>query len=136
MTIRTSSSSVQSILGDNYDGSTDLTAFIATASALTDHVAAKDSDGILSATVLELIERWLAAHFYAHADQLKTQEGRGQSNASYQGQYGMGLKGTKYGQAALDLDFTGALAALGKKRIGMSWLGLVPSDQTDYEDRD
>lgn len=133
---RTSASTVQSILGDNYDGSTDVSPFIDTATAVVDRLSALDTDSVLSASVLELIERWLAAHYYAHMDQLKASEGRGKSNADYQGQYGMDFKGTKYGQAALGLDFTGNLASLGKAKIKFSWLGLVPSEQTDHEDRD
>lgn len=132
---RTTVKAVEAILGGNHDGRTDLDPFIATATVLADRIDAKDG-GILSTAALERIEAYLAAHFYCHADQLKQSETRGRASAVYQGQTGMGLRSTQYGQAAIDLDYSGTLASLGKKAASLSWLGLPPSEQTDYEDRD
>jgi len=100
-----------------------------------DHVASQDSGRILSATLLERIEAFLSAHFYAHADQLKQSESIGRSSAVYQGRTEVGLRSTQYGQTAVDLDLTGTLSSLGKKKATMAWLGKVESDQIDYEDR-
>lgn len=132
---RTTSSAVEAILLNHYDGSSDLSAFIATATALVDHVASQDSGSILSATMLGRIEAFLSAHFYAHADQLKQSESIGRSSAVYQGRTEVGLRSTQYGQTAVDLDLTGTLSSLGKKKATMTWLGKNEPDQIDYEDR-
>lgn len=144
MAIRTSDASVQAILLDQYDtdGSPSLTAFIATANSLTDYVDSCDSDGDLSSATLELIERWLAAHYYAHADQLQKSKTTGDASSSFQGEFGKGLESTQYGQAAMNLDTTGCLAKKnreminGKVGISVTWLGKKKSQQTPYEQRD
>jgi hypothetical protein len=128
---RTSSSKVQEILVDHYDSvnSISLTAFISTANSLTNKVASNDADTLLSSTDLELVERWLAAHFYAHADQLSQSRGGGRANASFQGQTAMALTSTQYGQTAMVLDVTGYLSRLSQQAVSgpvkasMSWLG-------------
>lgn len=126
---RTSASSVQDILGGNYDGSTDVSPFIATATSVVDRLSALDTGSVLSSTTLELIERWLSAHFYTVMDPLKKSEGRGKSSADYNDR--------SYLDMAKMLDSSGNLGKLmNAKSISVSWLGLVPSEQTDYEDRD
>lgn len=83
-------------------------------------------------TRLELIERWLAAHFYCVYDPRAQNESAGVS-ASYEGSAAMFLERTRYGQMAMILDTAGGLAALNDKakkgtarRIGVSWLGVTP----------
>jgi len=126
---RTTELAVQNILGTNYDGSTDVDPFIATATNIVDRLSALDTESVLSATTLELIERWLSAHFYTVMDPLKKSEGRGKSNASYNDR--------SYLDMAKMLDSSGNLGNLmSGKSISVKWLGLVPSEQTDYEDRD
>lgn len=132
---RTTASDVEAILLDHYDGSSDLAPFIATATALVDYVASKDTDSVLSAALLERIEAFLSAHFYGHADQFKQEEGRGKTSAMYQGKTNMGLRSTQYGQTALDLDLTGTLTTLGKKKLKVHWLGKTEDNWNDYEDR-
>lgn len=130
MTYRTTDSEVREIIDVEEDK--DLDRFIATASNLVDWLDAQDTDGDLSSTTLQLIEMWLAAHFYAHYDQLYTQRQTGKSMAIFQGQTGMNLASTQYGQTAMDLDVTNRLRArsVGKKKVNFTWLG------TDYEDLD
>lgn len=129
MTIRTTSSAVEGILVDHYDGATSLTPFIETASSITNKVSSNDTDSLLNATDLELIERWLAAHFYAHSDQLPQSKNTGRASASFQGQTGMVFNSTQYGQTALGLDITGYLAKLqaqastGPIKASAVWLG-------------
>lgn len=129
MTIRTTSSKVQDILGRHYDDSTDLTGFITTASSLVDKVSSNDSDVLLNATSLEIVERWLAAHCYAHMDQLMSSESGGGASGQYQGQTAMYFDSTQYGQMAMVLDVTGYLAKLNKQAkegrmvASMVWLG-------------
>jgi hypothetical protein len=134
MAVRTSSASVQGILTE-YDSSISLTPFIDAASALVDRVSTLDTASVLTAAMLELIERWLAAHFYACADQLPSAESAGKSSTTWQGQTGMGLDFTQYGQMAKRLDFTGALASIDKhkSRPGISWLGQKAED-AEYDD--
>lgn len=126
---RTSSGDVEAILGGHYGGSTDLDAFILTAASLVGKCSAADTGGVHSASDLELIERWLAAHFYAHSDQLTQTRSTGKASATFQGQTAMVFNSTQYGQTALALDTTGYLAKLqqqamtGPKKAGGVWLG-------------
>lgn len=137
---RTTSAAVQGVLGGNYDGITSLTPFIDTATVIVDRVAtcATDRDRTLTAAELELIERWLAGHFYEHHDQMYTSKSTSSASGSFQGQWGKYLESTKYGMAAVSIDASGCLAALaaGQQRARAIWLGKPPSDQTDYLDRD
>lgn len=143
MAVRTLSASVQAILGGHYDSdaATDLTPFIATANALTDQVDACDTDNVLDATELELIERYLAAHFYAHSDQIAKSRTTGDASISFQGTTGKGLDSTQYGQSAMLLDETGCLSKKnqqminGKKKATVTWMGKAESAQTSYVDR-
>jgi hypothetical protein len=84
-----------------------------------------------TATRLELIERWLTAHFYAIRDPRTTQETAGSVAASYQSRVDLGLDVTHYGQQAKRLDTAGGLAQLDeemkegspKLNVGIAWLG-------------
>jgi len=67
-------------------------------------------DGKLSESLLKRIEIQLAAHFASAQDQRAESVDQQSTSVDYQGETGMGLKGTKYGQNALALDTTGALA--------------------------
>lgn len=125
---RTTSSAVEGII--QVDSSIDLSGFIDTATALVDWLESKDTDGELTATQLERIECFLAAHFYAHRDQLLQSKSTGKASGSFQGQTGMFLKSTQYGQTALLLDTTGYLADMNKTAdsgqrpvAGAVWLG-------------
>ncbi|GAF90891.1 unnamed protein product, partial [marine sediment metagenome] len=82
-------------------------------------------------------------HFYAHADQLYQARSTAGASATFQGQTGMILLSTQYGQTAMLLDVTGLLAKLskdaeegGKRKVTAAWLGRRPSAQTAYVDRD
>jgi hypothetical protein len=144
MAIRTTADNVKAILVNHYDlsNSPDLTAFIATANVLTDQVDACDTNNSLDATELELIERYLAAHFYAHSDQIAKSRTTGDASISFQGTTGKGLDSTQYGQTAMLLDETGCLTRKntqmieGKKRATVTWMGKTKSAQTNYVDRD
>lgn len=84
---------------------------------------------------LELIERWLAAHFYTNRDPRTKSEKAGSVSESYQTQIDLGFDSSHYGQTAMRLDTNGGLAKLnedtkaGKPRVGVAWLGC--SDQSD-----
>lgn len=136
---RTSSSSVQGVLLQDYDSnrSPDLSPFIDTANAIVTRAAAcATARGItLSDSELELIERWLAAHCYKMSDQAVASRNTGKAGGSFQGQTAMYFESTKYGQTAVGLDYSGCLTALNKPRAQAFWLGKPESDQIDYEDR-
>lgn len=141
---RTTSSLVIALLGNsathpkglgNYDGVSDVTQWIDSATAIVDRVATcATGKGItLSTTELELIERWLAAHYYTKYDPLYASKSTGRASASF-------IQDPKvperYKAGALDLDPSGCLAGiLAGARAGAAWLGKRPSDQTDYADR-
>ncbi len=142
MAIRTSETAVREIT--ETDSSIRLTEFNAAASALTDFVDTCDTGNVLSATQLRQIEMWLAAHFYAHRDQLLSEEKTADVAGVYQvGNPGEGsLDTTQYGRTAKLLDVTGCLANLdeqsktGRRTASVTWLGKPVSAQIKYEDRD
>jgi len=128
MAIRTTSSAVEEII--EVDSSIDLDPFIETASALVDkHCAAANS--AYTAAELELIERWLSAHFYAIRDPRSLIDYLGKLSSTIESKVDLGLNVTRYGQMAMILDSYGGLAALnenminkgGRRVIGITWLG-------------
>jgi len=145
---RTTAAAVKAVMlpGEEYDTVTEpsLTPFIDTASAYVDDIvtcAAERSPAVtLSAARLELIERWLAAHFYAQSDKPYASKNTEGASASFHGQTAMYLESTLYGQTAMRLDKSGCLSSIGsgaeRKVASAVWLGRPPSEQTDYSDRD
>lgn len=130
---RTTYAQVAEIIEIDATITTDAAPFIATANALVTRVCADklDEDGTAYYTDddLELIERWLAAHFYAIRDPRYASEAAGSVNASYQYKVDLHLAVTTYGQQAMMLDTAGGLAALSKgkrRRVGASYLGTDP----------
>lgn len=125
MAVRTTEAAVSAII--EVDATIGLTPFIEVASAIVDDVC---TDSGYSSTKLELIERWLAAHFYAIRDMRTAQEVAGSVSQSFQFKLGLNLANTMYGQQAMLVDTAGNLAALskrmekGKKQsVGVTWLG-------------
>jgi hypothetical protein len=136
MSVRTTERAVKSILGGHYDGTTGLQPFIDTASSLVDDIAVADSS--ISASRLELIERWLAAHYYEHADPITASRSTGGASGQFQGRTDMGFDSTKYGQEAKRLDSSGLLVKLDqplRPKAGCVWLGKQPSSQLDADER-
>jgi hypothetical protein len=98
----------------------DIEAFITASNSLVTGVLG--SEGLGSARLKE-IERWLAAHFLAHAGTDKTvgqvvEEQIGDTRRRFSdGQAAFGkLDSTRYGKMALLLDTSGRLAGLGRTR--------------------
>jgi len=75
---------------------------------VTEHLA----DSGLSEDMLAKIELYLAAHYVALTEEggALTRDKLGDADTSYANIYEQGLKSTRFGQAALALDSTGALA--------------------------
>lgn len=136
---RTTSAAVIELLGDDYNGTTVLTGFISTANVLVTRVAAcAAAKGItLTAEELELMERWLSAHFYQQSDKGYSQRATLGASGTFGGKTDMGLNSTMYGQSAMTMDPSGCLAAITmRKTAGLLWLGKPPSDQIPYQNRD
>lgn len=109
------------------DGGIDLAPFISTANELVTECC---GDVGYTETRLELIERWLTAHFYAIRDPRAQSEKAGSVAASYAMKVDMHLQATQYGQQALTLDTNGGLAALNQRALkgklaqaSVKWLG-------------
>lgn len=138
---RTTAALVRAILRDDYDGESDVSPFIASATVVVTRVAACAVAKLEPLTVeeLELIERWLAAHYYgctASNDRPIQEQTTEKAKGVFQGRTGMALESTYYGQVALTLDPSGCLAAVTKRtKARLTWAGLNPTDQTAYEDR-
>lgn len=139
MAWRANEDDVRTTLEDDFPASIRLAPHLDTATALTDRIAAQDSDSVLSAAILKRIEMYLAGHFATGQSQGVTEEKTADASAKYQGEYGKRLEGTWPGQQALLLDETGFLDKLNradKIKGTFGWLGTPPSSQTAYVDRD
>lgn len=133
---RTDATKVASII--ELDEDIDVMPFIEAANELVTEVCPAASDvgdeAGYTDTRLELIERWLAAHFYAIRDPRMTNVAPTGLSVGYQGRTDMGFNHTSYGQQALRLDTKGGLAAIEAKakrgggKVGMYWLGTDPCD--------
>lgn len=133
MAIRTTAEDVEDLLDHSVDTSTDLDAYIETANMIVD-------DNLLnygySDAKLELIERWLSAHFYTLAQKptIVSESADGASESYDVKTLGTNFASTRYGQQAMLLDYRGKLAALGKKlesgrmRIGTAYMGRISPD--------
>lgn len=122
---RTTSELVQGII--QVQEGVDLAPFIDTANQLTTDICGEYD---YTAVKLELIERWLAAHFYAIFDSQLSAAKAGSVSVRFQNKIDYGLKLTHWGQTAMRLDTEGGLAAWDNaanttKRIKVSigWLG-------------
>jgi hypothetical protein len=115
------------------DAAISLDPFIETASELVEEVCAIAD---YSVSRLELIERWLSAHFYAIRDPRATDEKAGSVGATYESKVDLNLALTRYGQQAMLLDTNGGLAALNAAMLkpsvsrtpSVAWLGTDPDE--------
>jgi hypothetical protein len=130
---RTTPTVVQKVLLNDYDFEVapDLTSAIETASAMVDDLYARGlKNGMtVEPARLELVERWLGAHFYAVSDRPFASRSTGGGSGSFDGQTGKSLDFTAYGQQAQLLDPTGYLVSLSsgegevRPRVGGFWAG-------------
>lgn len=77
------------------------------------------------AETLELIERYLAAHFYTVTARRLLDEWTGQGRGRVEDKVNFGLDLTWFGQQAKVLDTAGSLTAASaqKVKVGVTWLG-------------
>lgn len=143
MAVRTDATTVKEVLAGGGDyhtrSSPSLTIYITTASALIDDVlicAARKGIPIDSVRAT-LLESWAAAHYYKVSDQAMMSKNTAGASAVYQGNtMREGLRGTKYGQTAIELDPSGCLAQIASgKTASVKWGGKPEKDWLDYNDR-
>lgn len=140
MAARTSVAAVKGVLlrGYNTRDNPSLVPFIEMATAVTDTLRTRAAAAGLSITTanLELIERNLAAHFYAMSDRGFGSQNTEGASASYDGQTAKTLYFTPHGQRAMMLDPSGLLQGIVSGRMAsIGWLGKAVPEQLDYEDR-
>lgn len=126
---RTTSGAVEKII--EVESGDDLAPFIETAASMVDQIAVHANAP--SATRLEIIERWLSAHYYAIFKQRAASEKAGPVSENKQYWLSYGLQTTMHGTQALMLDPTGILAeasegaknasSLSKRKPSMIFLG-------------
>lgn len=94
---------------DTTKTATQVEEFITPANLVVTDVTA---DASYSAALLKEIERWYAAHLVSCDDPQIKSETFGGGAGAYQGQTGMGLNYTTYGQQVLVMDYKGYFAEL------------------------
>lgn len=115
------------------DASISTTPFIELANELVTEACTGDNGPsvVYTDARLEVIERWLAAHFYTVRDPRSSSESAGAVSASFQSVVAIGFDSSHYGQTAMRLDTNGGLARInerakkGSGKIGMIWLGTA-----------
>ena len=137
---RTNPGAVQKLLGADYDTVTEpsLEPYVDTAYSVVTRLAAKAAAAVpavaFSDSDKELVERWLAAHYYTKSDRVYSSKSTLGRSASFV----LDPKVPEpYKAGALDADPTGLLAGLldPSKRATAWWGGRRPSAQTPYRDR-
>lgn len=129
---RTNAQAVIDILGVNYDtiNCPKIDPYIKAANLIVTRADdCADSRGWeLSDDELTNIEKWLAAHFYTVYDPIYKSKQTANSSATYFDR--------SYKDVACSLDPSGCVCAqLEGRRAYFEWLGKVPSDQIDIDDR-
>lgn len=134
---RTTATAVQGII--EHDSNISLTPFVEAANNMVTKHCSGVSD--YSAADLELIERWLTAHFYAIRDPRASAERAGKVSQTLKSKVDLGLSVTHYGQMAMQLDWAGGLAALDQRikkglapSLGFTWLGAEEGELEDDEE--
>ena len=128
--------------GGDYDDVTnpDLTPYIASASAVIDQVVAQSAQpyinrpitGTDAGSMAELLERWLACHFYAMSDQTYSSRSTAGASGQFRGQSGgSGFETTNYGRTAMSMDYSGVLKSMNAdQRVRFFYGGTPPDEQT------
>lgn len=116
MTTRTDVTTVKLIIATTLSDA-QITAFIGTANLI---VTGNLADKGLGDALLTDIETWLSAHLLSMRDQRVSGRSIGDVSFQYQGQTGLGLDATIYGQQVKVLDSSGTLASLGKRRASVT----------------
>lgn len=145
MAVRTDEDLVGAII--EVDDTIPLTPFIQAANLLVNRVVVPavddegesfyDEDDADDAEALEIIERWLAAHFYAIRDPRPVFQAVTNIMDRFQSKVDLNLMVTHYGQQAMVLDTSGELAAYNdsltnkpmRRRVGVTFVGKPPEEE-------
>jgi hypothetical protein len=135
MATRTTANAVSEIV--KVKSGDDLTPFIEAAnSVVTKHC----TDDAFTTAELELVERWLSAHFYLVYKPAGLIERAGPVSKQIESRVDLGFDVTRHGQMAMRLDWSGALSALNEQAkkgaamsVGVDWLGTPVEEQEDDE---
>ena len=132
MAVRTTPTLVEGII--EIDSAIGLTPFIAAANALVTQCCTDLTEDYTTGQ-LQIIETWLAAHFYTVRDMRAEAEKAGPVSEKFQSKVDLGFDTSHYGQMAMRLDWKGGLAALNeevkkgiKKIIIGTWLGTEKTE--------
>lgn len=126
MAIRTTEAAVRAISG--IKDTVDVSSYIDVATNIVDDIEAT-GDSCLNDAKLELIERYLAAHFASLVNRRVTSKSIAGASTSFEGSVsGEGFDLTPFGQQAKLLDCTGLLSELPLKKVSMTWLGTISDD--------
>lgn len=122
MARRTTSELVRALLG--VADSVDVDPYIDTATMLVDKVATC-ANGSMSDQQLELIERWLSAHFgsVSSAGRVKRKKIGDAELEFWDTKGNMGVSSTFFGQQALAIDTSGCLTRLAVGAARSDWVG-------------
>ena len=134
MAVRTTAAAVGEIIAINANIS--ITPFIEVANNIvTKHCTNED----LSVATLELIERWLSAHFYRMRELQVAEKRAAPVSQSFNSVLYPGFDNRTYGQMAMRIDWSGALSALNEQAkkgglltAGVTWVG-TPAEEDDDE---
>lgn len=128
---RTTSAAVEAII--DIESGISLAPFIETANALVTECCSTVST--YTDARLELIERWLSAHFYHIRDTRERSKVVGDGESIFKTKIDLGLNLTHYGQMAMLLDTNGGLKDLnnqmtssGPTTMSLSWLGKTETE--------
>lgn len=132
MAIRTTAAAVELII--EVDANISLTPFIEVASNIVDDCCSDSTT--YTAAKLELIERWLSAHFYTVRDMRAERESPGRGvEEKFQSKVDLGFDTSHYGQMAMRIDTEGNLGALNNRikkgglgAVGVTYLGTEKSE--------
>lgn len=118
MANRTTAEKVKQILDTELSNEA-IEAYIEVANNMVDDVAAAS---VVPASRLAEMERWLTAHLIVITkERIAVEEEVGNdTRVKYADTFGPGLQSTQFGQMVAQLDTTGTLAALGKKKIDIT----------------
>jgi hypothetical protein len=100
------------------DANGEIEAWIEIATELVDDISEADSS--ITPTRLEKIEKLLAAHFVATQDPRAAKESGESVSITYEGDTGMRINATRYGQQASMLDPTGTLQEGGRRKASIT----------------
>lgn len=135
MAVRTTEDDIRDVI--DTDPTIDILPFQTRASVIVDRAVAKAAENnvTLSADEQEFMETYVAAHLYALRDPQPMKKRSGKSNVTFWGKSGKGLEMTPWGQTALSMDSSGALATVtgtedGVKIVQAVWLGTDTTETT------